>query len=106
MRQFGYTQSRVGVPKSYPIQEGSILYGCRSWLDFMRGDTLGHFLYPLALESQGECLLHYWEWHAQALWDFLLLRRKPSFMSGVFYSFIKGKPKAKDCQGTRDMDEK
>lgn len=47
-RQFGYTQSRVGAPRLYHMQEASIIDDYRSWVNFSGRDTLEHFLYPLA----------------------------------------------------------
>lgn len=68
--QFGYTQSRIRAPRLYPIQEGSVIDGSRSWVNFSRRDTHWHFLYSLASGHHGKCILCYWEWLAQALRDF------------------------------------
>lgn len=52
------------------MQEGSILDGWGAWVDFSRENTLGHSLYPLAAQRQGECLLRDWQWYHQALRKF------------------------------------
>lgn len=85
------------------MHEGSIIDSCQSWVNFIRSNTLGHLLYPLASAHHGDCILHYWEWHAQGLRDFLLLRRNRSFMSEDLFGIILGKLKPKHYKDPEDL---
>lgn len=98
-RQFGYTQSRVGALRLYHMQEASIIDDYRSWVwtRYIRAFSL-----PVGLRHHGECILRYWEWHAQALRNFLLLRNRP-FMSGDLCGIIKKRLKPKHCKDPEEL---